>query len=511
MLGGFLVERTPVREVPIAQRALGIQISSPAERAYWDRSWQAGLRGGFYDLERRIIVAGTVKWVRERAELEFDPQGRLLGGVGTTLDITDQKRAEQELAESRAQLASVVELAMDAVIAVDAGQRIVLFNAAAEAMYHYLAAEVIGQPLDKLIPERFRKAHARHIQSFATTGVTSRTLGRLGSLSGLRAGSEEFPVEASIAQAEANGRQLFTVILRDITERKQAEERQLLLTAELDHRVKNVLANVSAVARMSSRGAQSVPDFAEALASRLQAMAAAHTMLQRGGWEGANLADLISHVLAPFSTHAGNIKIEGEPITVCAKATQSLALVLQELVTNAVKYGALSVPDGRVSVGWWRVDGKTKPAHVPPGLARERRPSRHFAAGERLWPQRSAGHGRSPAGRLGRLRVPSARSRVHAGGAVRVARAGCMTPQQAPAGCLARPTPAWCRRLPGAFWLWRTRRWWPCSSKHCSKAWATAWLAGGKPRASLGSNPVGRDRRSTPRPQACGRRQHSGG
>ena len=335
----------------------------PKDKDAVDRSWQAGPRGGFYDLERRIIVAGTVKWVRERAELEFDPQGRLLGGVGTTLDITDQKRAEQELAESRAQLASVVESAMDAVIAVDAGQRIVLFNAAAEAMFHYPAAEVIGRPLDKLIPERFRKAHARHIQSFATTGVTSRTMGRLGSLSGLRAGSEEFPVEASIAQAEANGRQLFTVILRDITERKQAEERQRLLTAELDHRVKNVLANVSAVARMSSRGAQSVPDFAEALAGRLQAMAAAHTMLQRGGWEGANLADLISHVLAPFSTHAGNIKIEGEPITVCAKATQSLALVLQELVTNAVKYGALSVPDGRVSVGWWRVDGKTKPAH----------------------------------------------------------------------------------------------------------------------------------------------------
>lgn len=336
----------------------------PKDKDAAGRSLQAGPRGGIFDFERRITVDGETKWVRERAELEFDAEGHLLGGVGTTLDITDQKRAEQELIESRAQLASVVESAMDAVIAVDAEQRIVLFNAAAEAAFRYPAAEVIGKPLDMLIPERFRKAHAGHVQRFAATGVTTRAMGRLGTLTGLRAGGEEFPIEVSIAQAEANGHQLFSVILRDITERQQAEERQRLLTAELDHRVKNVLANVSAVARMSSRGAKSVPDFAEALTGRLQAMAAAHTMLQHGHWDGASLADLIGQVLGPFRAPAANIRIEGEPITVNAKATQLLALVLHELATNAVKYGALSVPDGRVSVGWWRVDARSKPAHV---------------------------------------------------------------------------------------------------------------------------------------------------
>ncbi len=93
-------------------------------------------------------------------------------------------------------------------------------------------------------------------------------------------------------------------------------------------------------------------------------MAAAHTMLQRGHWDGASLADLIGQVLGPFRAPAANIRIEGEPITVSAKATQLLALVLHELATNAVKYGALSAPDGRVSVGWWRVDARVKPAHV---------------------------------------------------------------------------------------------------------------------------------------------------
>jgi PAS domain S-box-containing protein len=336
----------------------------PDDKAAIDRSFHAGPQGGHYDIERRIVVGGEVRWVREQAELEFGPDGRLLSGAGTTLDITGRKRAERQLLESRAQLASVVESAMDAVIATDARQRILLFNAAAEAMFHYPAAEVIGQPLDMLIPERFRKPHAVHIRNFAATGVTSRAMARLGSLSGLRAGGEEFPIEASIAQAEVDGNQLFTVILRDITERKQAEERQRLLTAELDHRVKNVLANVSAVARLSSRGARSVADFAEALTGRLQAMAAVHNLLQQGRFEGAGLADLIGQVLAPFRTQAGNIRIEGEPIMVTSKATQSLALVVQELATNAVKYGALSVPSGQVSVGWWRTDPREKPAQI---------------------------------------------------------------------------------------------------------------------------------------------------
>ncbi len=203
----------------------------PDDRDTVDRSWQAGPHGGFYELERRIVVGDKTKWVRERAELEFDPQGRLVGGVGTTLDITDLKRAEQELFESRARLASVIESAMDAVIAADAQQRIVVFNAAAEAMFHYPASEVIGKPLDMLIPKRFREAHAGHIRNFAATGVTSRAMGRLGTLSALRAGGEEFPIEASISQAVANGRRILTVILRDITGRKQAEEATARLAA----------------------------------------------------------------------------------------------------------------------------------------------------------------------------------------------------------------------------------------------------------------------------------------
>lgn len=118
----------------------------------------------------------------------------------------------------------IIASAMDAIISVDADQRITVFNAAAEQMFRCSADEAIGQKLDKLIPERFRAAHQAHIQHFGHTSVTRRRMGALGIISGLRSNGEEFPIEASISHLEVDGQKLFTVIIRDITERKQAEE-----------------------------------------------------------------------------------------------------------------------------------------------------------------------------------------------------------------------------------------------------------------------------------------------
>ena len=98
-------------------------------------------------------------------------------------------------------------------------------------MFQYPASEAVGQPIDRFIPPRFRQAHCEHVRSFGQSGVTNRKMGKLGVVVGLRADGKEFPIEASISQVEANGRTLYTVILRDITERLRAEE-QFRLVAE---------------------------------------------------------------------------------------------------------------------------------------------------------------------------------------------------------------------------------------------------------------------------------------
>jgi len=139
-------------------------------------------------------------------------------------NITDRKRAEEKLRESQSQLTAIIGSAMDAIITVDAEQRILLFNAAAERMFQCSTADVLGGPLDRLIPERLRSIHTQHIRQFGETGVTNRVMGKLDALSAVRADGEEFPIEASISQTRLHGQQFYTVILRDITERKQVEE-----------------------------------------------------------------------------------------------------------------------------------------------------------------------------------------------------------------------------------------------------------------------------------------------
>ena len=132
--------------------------------------------------------------------------------------------ASRALLGAEARVSGILESAMDAIIAIDQEQRVVLYNIAAEKVFQWPRAAVLGQPLDRLLPERFRGGHAGHIGRFSKTGVTSRRMGDQTVLTGLRANGEEFPIEASISQHLEEGRKLFTVILRDVTERRRGEE-----------------------------------------------------------------------------------------------------------------------------------------------------------------------------------------------------------------------------------------------------------------------------------------------
>jgi PAS domain S-box-containing protein len=176
-----------------------------------------------------------------------DAGGRLVGASKISRDISRGKRAEAEaermrgaLSAAQARLGAIVDSAMDAVITVDEAQRVLLFNRAAEQVFGVPRGEAIGSPLDRFLPARFREMHRRHVAQFGETGVTSRRMGDITTLWALRADGTEFPIEASISQALEGGKRYYTVILRDITLRKQYEDdlkRQQQELRELSARV----------------------------------------------------------------------------------------------------------------------------------------------------------------------------------------------------------------------------------------------------------------------------------
>jgi PAS domain S-box-containing protein len=154
-----------------------------------------------------------------------------------------------------------------------------------------------------------------------------------------------------VASYDSRGRVARVVgVTIDITERKRIEEHRDMLIAELDHRVKNIFATVSAVVEQT-RSDASPADFAASVQRRVHALARTHELLSNGRWSGASLAEIVDLELAPYGT--GHATVSGPDITLKKEAAQAVSMVVHELATNAAKYGALSSEGGRVSVEWF--------------------------------------------------------------------------------------------------------------------------------------------------------------
>lgn len=166
---------------------------------------------------------GTTQWLRWEVRPWHDSAGVVAGIAMFTEDITARVQGEAALRENEERFRRLVDSIMDGVISIDADQRVILFNPAAERMFGLSAAEVLGGPLDRLLPVRHRAAHVGHVEAFRRDGVTSRSMGEFGAITALRKEGEEFPIEASISQIDVGGHRVSTAIVRDISARVRAE------------------------------------------------------------------------------------------------------------------------------------------------------------------------------------------------------------------------------------------------------------------------------------------------
>jgi PAS domain S-box-containing protein len=214
-------------------------------RAFWETGWwrhseaeQARVRwavaeaaaGRFVRYEVDLPGAdGEVRTIDLSLKPVLDEEGRVAFLIPEGRDISETKWAERALRVSEAKFAGIIAIASEAIIAVDEHFEITLFNRGAESIFGHTAADVLGQPLDVLLPARLRGAHAQHMRHFAGSQVAARRMGERQEILGLRKDGTEFPAEASISKLDLFGTAVFTVVLRDITDRKRVERSQRFL------------------------------------------------------------------------------------------------------------------------------------------------------------------------------------------------------------------------------------------------------------------------------------------
>ena len=172
----------------------------------------------------RALMSERVERAHAEGLMMEAQQARYYADREAVRAVVGRKEAEEQLRVSQLRLQGIIESAMDAIITVDEDQKVVLFNRAAEQMFGCSTQAVIGQPLDRFLPARYREGHRHHMRGFGQSGATSRKMGKLGMVMGLRLNGEEFPIEASISHIAVEHKKYYTVILRDITDRKRTED-----------------------------------------------------------------------------------------------------------------------------------------------------------------------------------------------------------------------------------------------------------------------------------------------
>ena len=275
----------------------------------------------------------------------------------------------------QAGLGAVLKTALDAVVVMRLDGTIAGWNDVAERTFGWSFADTHGKRMSEMIiPDRHRMGHEAGLTHYLATGE-GPVLDKHFEIEALHRDGHELPVELSITRTEQFGEPVFLGYLRDISERRDAARRLELLVGELNHRVKNMLGVISGIAHQSARNAADLPSFSEAFSGRLASLGHAHDILTTAVWEAAPLASLVDALLGPYRGD-GRLTVRGDATTLDPRQLQAMSMILHELLTNALKYGALASPDGRIAIDWAAAGGQVSFGWTESGLSDVAAPER---------------------------------------------------------------------------------------------------------------------------------------
>ena len=325
--------------------------------------WDAPRNQAFLKKESEFIVQfrivraddGEVRWVEARSLMFYDQVGQPVRLIAVIIDFTERKLADAALAERNLQLAMAGKVGRVGSYAYDVNAEKLQISEGYGALYGLpegTTEMTLSAWRARVHPEDLDGVERAHNQAVADRRREYSVEYRIVRSNGKVRWTERRCLISYDGDARA---QRVVGVSIDITERKQAEKQRNALNAELDHRVKNVLATVCAIIFQTQNANVTIEDFVASIDRRIKSLASTHELLSHARWHGVPLQEMIRREFAPYSR--GKFDFSGPKITLKPEVAQAMAMVFHELATNAAKYGALSNHTGRVSVRWWLPNG----------------------------------------------------------------------------------------------------------------------------------------------------------